>query len=151
MTVYTLGYERDPAAFPTLSEAAELIGVDKSTVSRADIAVVQAGPNKRILPGPLLTLALDKRKRAVTEVAAALISYTRTHAPAEVEAVEREIEEFFAALRGNAAPAVSRAAFLDEARRFLSDAEFERLERRYDEAAGRRPGELVSGYEGEDA
>jgi hypothetical protein len=151
MTVQALSYERDPAAFPTLSEAAEMIGVDKSTVSRADISVVQAGANKRVLPTPLLTLAMTKRRRPVTQVAAALISYTRAHAPAELEAVEREVDEFFASIREHGTPSISRDDFLDEARRFLSAAEFESLERRYDEALARRPAELVSSYEGEDA
>jgi len=40
---------------------------------------------------------------------------------------------------------------LDEARRLLTAAEFKSLERRYDEALARRPAELVSSYEGEDA
>jgi hypothetical protein len=151
MTVQTLSYERDPAAFPTLSEAAEMIGVDKSTVSRADIDVVQAGANKRVLPTQLLTLAMTKRRRLVTQVAAALISYTRAHAPAELEAVEREVDEFFASVRGRETPSISRDDFLDEARRLLTAAEFKSLQRRYDEAVGRRPAELVSSYEGEDA
>jgi hypothetical protein len=151
MTVQTLSYERDPAAFPTLSEAAEMIGVDKSTVSRADISVVQVGANKRVLPTALLTLAMTKRRRPVTQVAAALINYARAHAPDELDAVEREVEEFFASMRDRGTPSISRDDFLDEARRFLSAAELESLERRYDEALGRRPAELVSSYEGEDA
>ena len=151
MTVETLSYERDPAAFPTLREAADLIGVDKSTVSRAEIRVVQAGANKRVLPSQLLALALEKRKRPLTQVAAGLVTYAREHAPGEVPAVEREVEEFFAALRGDSSPSISREDFLAEARRFLSKAEFKARERRYDDATGRRPAELVSSYEGEDA
>jgi hypothetical protein len=104
-----------------------------------------------VLPTPLLTLAMIKRRRPVTQVAAALISYTRAHAPAELDAVEREVDEFFASTTNHKTASISRDDFLGEARRFLSAAEFKSLERRYDEALTRRPAELVSSYEGEDA
>lgn len=151
MTVETLSLERNPLAFPTLTETAVMIGVDKSTVSRAHITVVQAGANKRVLPEQLLGLALKKGKKPVTEVAAELINYTRVNAPDELANVEREVEEFFAVQRSRKSPLIPRDEFLAEARQFLTDEEFARMERRYDEALGRRPGDLVSSYEGEDA
>jgi hypothetical protein len=106
-------------AYPTLTEAARLLGVSASTLSRRDDLVVErmGERDKRVPTGEVMRLAIVYRKRSLGEVAAGLIGRARERSPQDVEYVQAEIERCFE--QGGSPPALSEGAFLTEAERAL--------------------------------
>jgi hypothetical protein len=130
-------------AYPTLTEAARLLGVSASTLSRRDDLVVErmGERDKRVPAGEVMRLAVVYRKRSLGEVAADLIARAREHSPQHAEHVQEEIERFFEQKE----PAVlSDDAFLAEAERALPAELYEQVRRVYRASEGVRPPVLIS-------
>jgi DNA-binding transcriptional regulator YdaS (Cro superfamily) len=128
-------------AYPTLTEAARLLAVSASTLSRRDdLRAERMGERDRRLPaGEVMRLAALYRKRSLNEVAADVVDYAAQHAPKQATAVEGQIEAFFAEHQAQAL----KGAFLDEARRALPDELYREVERVY-QSDGETPPALVS-------
>ncbi len=87
-------------AYPALTEAAKIIGVSASTLSRRNLDFEAAGGrDKRLRPRVVLQQAAYDRRRPLREVAEDLVAYARTHAPDAVPAVKAEVERDLANLR----------------------------------------------------
>lgn len=147
----TTEFELDVLAFPTVTAAAEMLGIDKATVSKAGLDLIQSGATKRVQPRDVLQLGMQHRKRPLTQVAGSLLSFAEQHGAEAVSEVEAQIHSFFAEARqGGERRHISRDEFLAEAARFLTEDELRKIERRYDEAvqqAGRSI-PVVSGFKG---
>lgn len=130
-------------AYPTLTEAAELLAVSASTLSRRkDLAFEAMGSrDKRVPAGEVLRLAAVYRKRSINEVAADLIGYAREHASSQVSAVEEDVECFFDQLEQ---PAPHGRDFLAEAKQALPRKLYREVERAYRAGAGHRPTSIVA-------
>jgi hypothetical protein len=130
-------------AYPTLTEAARLLGVSASTLSRRDDLVCErmGERDKRVPAGEVMRLAAVYHKRAVGEVAADLITRTREHSPQHAEHVQEEIERFF---ERREAPMLTDGAFLAEAERALPPDLYEQVRLVYHASGGIRPPALVS-------
>jgi DNA-binding Lrp family transcriptional regulator len=131
-------------AYPTLSQAAKLLGVSPSTLSRRSDVVPEAmgARDKRLPATEVLRLAAIYRKRSINEVALDLIEYAREHASAYVPEIEREVERFFALLPP---PSVERD-FLADAKAVLPEAVYREVEHAY-RASGSRPAASVVAVE----
>lgn len=134
-------------AYPTLTEAARLLGVSASTLSRReDLVHERMGErDKRISACEVMRLAAVYRKRSLGEVAADLISCARGNAPASVEHVQEEIERFFE--EGTPSPASSESTFLAEAERALPADLYEQVRLVYRASNGDRLPALISADE----
>jgi len=130
-------------AYPTLTEAARLLGVSASTLSRRnDLVVERMGErDKRIPAGEVMRLAVVYRKRSLGEVAADLIGHARESSPQHAEHVQEEIERFF---EQKEPLVLSDGAFLAEAERALPADLYEQVRRVYQASEGTRPPALVS-------
>lgn len=129
-------------AYPTLTQAAQMLGVSGSTLSRRkDLQAERMGERDRRIPAAeVMRLAAIYRKRSLNDVAADLIDYVQQHAPTHTDRVDEQVQRFFAE-RG--APVASGETFLAEAKRALPAdlyAEVERVCR----AGGERSPALVS-------
>jgi len=131
-------------AYPTLSEAARLLGVSASTLSRReDLICERMGErDKRITASEVMRLAAIYRKRSVGEVAADLIVCARNNSPAFVEYVQDEIERFFE--ERTSSSVTSASAFLAEAKRALPADLYEQVRLVYRSANGVTLPALVS-------
>ncbi len=125
-------------AYPTLTEAAGLLGLSASTLSRRDDLLCErmGERDKRIPVGEVMRLAVVYRKRSLGEVAADLISRARERSPGDAEHVQEEIERFF---EQSEAPALSGGAFLAEAKRALPAELYEQVQRVYEASEGGSP------------
>lgn len=133
-------------AYPTLTEAAGLLGVSASTLSRrSDLAFERMGErDKRISAGEVMRLAGVYRKRSLNEVAAELIVYARRYCAANAEDVQEQIERYF---EQAPAPATTGAGFLAEAKRALPLELYEEVARIYRAAGSGVPPALISAEE----
>jgi hypothetical protein len=106
--------------YPTLSEAAEMIGVTASTLSRKPgLGFITAGDRDHRIPGAeVIRWAEHFKRRAVDEVAFDVVAYARRRAPKYVKAVTSEVDSAVAGLYA-AAPATKTSAFIADAKRFL--------------------------------
>jgi len=131
-------------AYPTLTEAARLLGVSASTLSRRDDLVCErmGERDKRIPAGEVMRLAVVYRKRSLGEVAADLIVRARERSPRDAEHVQEEIERFF---EQSESPAVSEGAFLAEAKRALPAELYEQVRRVYGASEGNLPALVSAG------
>ena len=107
------------AALPTFSEAAELIGIDPSGISRAvkrlGIEPVRWGNHeKHVNVADVLRLAQSANRYALEEVAGELLNRVERDHPEQAPGVRAEIDEFFAALAPRAPTA--EAEFIDQLR-----------------------------------
>jgi hypothetical protein len=129
-------------AYPTLTEAARLLGVSASTLSRRDDLVVErmGERDKRVPAGEVMRLAVVYRKRPLGEVAADLIVHTRESSPLHAEHVQEEIERF---IEQKEPRVLSDGAFLAEAERALPAELYEQVRRVYQASEGTRPPALV--------
>jgi hypothetical protein len=108
-----------PFAYPNLTEAAGMVGVKPSVLSRRpDLAFIAAGREHRTPAVEVLRLTQYFRRRSVEEVAFQLVAYCQTHAPQAADAVSTEVDEAVAAIY-QAVPDPSVERFLREARRLL--------------------------------
>jgi hypothetical protein len=130
--------------YPTLSEAARLLGVSASTLSRRDDLVCErmGERDKRIPAGEVMRLAVVYRKRSLGEVAADLIGRARERSPRDAEHVQEEIERFF---EQSESPALSEGAFLAEAKRALPAELYEQVRRVYGASEGSSPALVSAG------
>jgi hypothetical protein len=130
-------------AYPTLTEAARLLGVSASTLSRRDdLQCERMGErDKRVSAGEVMRLAAVYRKRSLGEVAADFIARARERAPEHAEHVREEVERFF---EQSEHPALSAGEFLAEAERALPADLYEQVRRVYRASSGARPPALVS-------
>lgn len=124
-------------AYPTLTEAAGLLGVSASTLSRrSDLEFERMGERDKRLPASeVMRLAGVYRKRSLGEVAAELVGYARRHCAAHAEEVQEQIERYF---EQAPASALSGAGFLAEAKRALPAALYQEVARVY-RASGSEP------------
>lgn len=118
------------AAYPTLRQAARLIGVHASSLSRRDLPLEHAGREARFPPRLVLELAAHYRRRDEYEVGGALLDYALAHAPDRVGEIEAEIERYFEETGGRDTP-LDTDRFLEEARRHLPPALYAQVERAY--------------------
>jgi hypothetical protein len=131
-------------AYPTLTEAAGLLGVSASTLSRrGDLACERMGErDKRVPAEEVMRLAAVYRKRSLGEVAADLIARARERSPEHAGVVVEEVEGFFE--QEGASAGLSRGEFLAEAERALPAELYEEVRRVYLASGGARPPALVS-------
>ncbi len=117
-------------AYPTMTEAARLLGVSASTLSRRDDLVVErmGERDKRVPAGEVMRLASVYRKRSLGEVATDLIGRARESSPQYAEHVQEEVERFF---EQREPPVLSDGAFLTEAERALPAELYEQVRRVY--------------------
>jgi hypothetical protein len=118
------------AAYPTLRQAARMIGVHASSLSRRELPVEHAGREARLSPRLVLELAAHYRRQDEYEVGGALVDYALAHAPDHVGAIEAEIERYFEETGDRDAP-LDTVSFLEEARRRLPAALYAQVERAY--------------------
>jgi hypothetical protein len=109
-----------PLAYPTLTGAAEMVGVAPPTLSRlSDLVYIRAGGRDHRIPAAeVLRLARHFQRRSIDEVAFDLVAYCEAHAPNLTEAVAAEVDEAVATFYQTASKP-SMEAFLRDARRFL--------------------------------
>lgn len=83
------------APYPTMSQAAKMLGVAPSTLSRRPDVVTHARGDRDtvLLPAEVLRLGRIYRKRSINEVAADLVDHAAQHG----ERIEDEVDEFFEA------------------------------------------------------
>ena len=117
-----------PVAYPTLTDAAEMVGVAPPTLSRLpDLVYIRAGGRDHRIPAAeVLRLTRHFRRRSIDEVAFDLVAYSETHAPDLAEAVAAEVDEAVATVY-QAASKPSIDAFLRDARRFLPSGLFSQV------------------------
>lgn len=118
------------AAYPTLRQAARMIGVHASSLSRRDLPVEHTGREARLSPRLVLELSAHYRRRDEYEVGGALVDYALAHAPDRVGEVEAEIEHYFEETGERDAP-IDTDGFLEAARRHLPAALYAQVERAY--------------------
>jgi hypothetical protein len=112
-----LDTEDQLAAWPNQAEAAEILGVNESTLSRRKPAAVSyGGREKRLSPRVVLEQAVHFRVVPLRQVAAELIDLAEARAPQFHAAVQNDVRAFLAERRG---PAPSMSAFLTEAKSLL--------------------------------
>lgn len=96
------------AALPTFSEAAELIGIDPSGISRAvkrlEIQPLRWGNREKHLQvADVLRIAQGANRYSLEEVAGELLDRVERDHPEQMPGIRTEIDEFFAALAPRAA------------------------------------------------
>lgn len=121
-------------AWPSQRDAARMLGVDESTLSRrSDVERERYGERElRLPPAEVLRLADAYRRRSVNAVAADLLKLARDRAPELEGAVRSEIDEYFAR---RAPIPIDNERFLAQARRTLPRALYEQVERAYSAGA----------------
>jgi len=90
-------------ALPKLSDAAQLIGIDASGVTRAiqrlEIKPLRwGGRDKHLAITDVLTIAASAQRASLEEVAGNLLSWTEREHPEHIDAFTAEIDAFFATL-----------------------------------------------------
>jgi hypothetical protein len=118
------------AAYPTLRQAARMIGVHASSLSRRELPVEHAGREARLAPRLVLELAAHYRRRDEYEVGGALVDHALANAPDHVAEIEAEIERCFEET-SDRDTALDTQGFLHEARRRLPQALYAQVERAY--------------------
>lgn len=90
-------------ALPKLSDAAELIGLDASGVTRAiqrlGIEPLRwGGRDKHLAIADVLTIAASAQRASLEEVAGGLLDWAEREHPEQVDAFTAEVDAYFAAL-----------------------------------------------------
>lgn len=109
-------------ALPKLSDAATLIGLDASGVTRAIKRLrieplPWGGRDKHLAIADVLTIARTAQRASLEEVAGNLLTWVEQEHPEHVDAFTAELDAFFAALP--APPAQEPDAFIAELRAVL--------------------------------
>ena len=128
-------------ALPTYQEAAELIEVHPSGITRAVAKLgiepqLWGGVEKHLQVGDVLRIAAQARRASVEEVAGGLLERASAD-PARQDAVRAEIDRYLAEIHRPARPA-SQDVFLAELRQALPGKyakQAERIYRRYVESS----------------
>jgi hypothetical protein len=128
-------------AFPTLSAAAEMIGIATSTLTRrADCHPLPRGARDQVLPpAEVLRLAAVYRKRSLNEVAADLIDLAGRTGDEDAARVEDAVDAFFA----GRVQTDSATEFLAQAKRYLPQALYAEVEKTLSKGEGRQPAAIV--------
>ena len=117
------------AAYPTLRQAARMVGVSPSSLSRRNLPVEHvAGVGDKLRPRLVLELAAYYRRRDEYEVGGALVDYAQTHAPDYLGEVEHEIDAYFKDTSKRDA-SLETGRFLEDARRRLPAKLYAQVER----------------------
>jgi hypothetical protein len=127
-------------ALPKLSDAAELIGLDASGVTRAiqrlGIEPLRwGGRDKHLAIVDILTIAASAQRASLEEVVGSLLDWGEREQPEHVEAFTAEIDAYFAALP--APKAQEPDAFIAELRAALPKRWAARAEEIWREHGGR--------------
>jgi hypothetical protein len=90
-------------SLPTFAEAASVIGLDPSGVSRAvkklDIEPLPWGNReKHLAVADVFRLAIYANRRALEEVGGALLDWAHRERPEQADTIQAEIDAFFASL-----------------------------------------------------
>lgn len=97
-----------------------MLGVTVSSLSRRpDLGAERVGRERRLPPLKVMELAAYYRRRSEYEVAGSLLDYALKHAPAVVDEVERELDNYLEATSDHDAPP-DADAFLTTAAKHLS-------------------------------
>jgi hypothetical protein len=81
------------AAWPPLRQAARMIGVAASSLSRRpDLTCERRGREQRVSPAEVLRLARYYKRRPLGKVASELLDFAYEHAPDQAAVVDQEIE-----------------------------------------------------------
>jgi hypothetical protein len=124
------GQAMTPFAYPSLREAAAMLGVAAPTLSRLpDLRYIRAGGRDHRIPaGEVLRLTQHFRRRSLEEVAFQLIDYSKTHALGMESAVTAEVDEYLSQSY-RATPEASLEQFLRDARKLLPASLFNQVAR----------------------
>lgn len=127
--------------YPTLRKAAEILGVNVSSLSRRELDVVEVGAQKRLSAQTVMEEAAYFNRRNRNEVAADLVELAEDQYPDVVDAIEAEITEY---MRDREASTGVRpdTDWLAEAEAFLPRGLFERVRRVYEQAEAAEAGNL---------
>jgi len=103
MATSTVRQDEYIAALPTFTEAADLIGIDPSGISRAvkklGIEPLRWGNREKYLRvADLLTISTTAHRHPLEGVAGELLDRVERDHPAQAPIIQAEIDEFFAAL-----------------------------------------------------
>ena len=117
-----------PVAYPTMTDAAEMVGVSPPTLSRlSDLVYIRAGGRDHRIPAAeVLRLTRHFQRRSIDEVAFDLVAFCEAHAPEVAEAVAAEVDAAVATFY-QAASKPSIETFLRDARRFLPSGLFSQV------------------------
>ncbi|HVX31890.1 MAG TPA: hypothetical protein VHA80_02020 [Solirubrobacterales bacterium] len=144
MTTTAAGTERAALqiqlAYPTLRKAAEILGVDASTLSRRKPRSIEVGSQKRLAPRTVMVEAAYFNRRDPADVEVALIEVAEEQLPEAREAVEEELTAYTRERSSGEVIPKPDSDWLEEARSFLPDALFDQVRDVYDRADG--PGRL---------
>lgn len=117
-------------AYPSQREAAAMLDVSESTLSRSEAPAITVGSRgRRYRPSAILAEAAKHKRRSLNEVAAELIRYANEREPERAVEVRREVEEFF---EERQRPPVDAERFLKEARQTLPPRLYAQVKRAYD-------------------
>jgi hypothetical protein len=131
-------------SYPNLSEAAKILEVSTSTLSRReDLKPRQRGERDQVLSaGEVLRLAAIYRRRALNDVAQDLLDRAAEASDEERRSMEEEVERFF---EERELRTEDLESFVETARRVLPQRLYEEVEEAVREE-GERPPALISGY-----
>jgi hypothetical protein len=131
------------AAYPNLTEAADIVGVSPSTLSRRDdIETLPMGSrDHRLPPEEVLRLVRFYGRRSINEAAAELIEYAQANSPSSADQVEAAVEAFFEQLES---PKPSGSTFLAQAKASLPAALYREVEKAYRASEGKPTPGMVS-------
>lgn len=118
-----------PSAYPNQREAARMLGISESTLSRrSDLATIPVGERERRYPTvSVLGAASFYKKRTLNQVAGDLLSHAAAADPAYRDLVQEEIDHYFK----QRVPPLDPQRFLDEARRTLPRHLYDRVLQTY--------------------
>jgi hypothetical protein len=128
--------------YPSLRKAAEIVGVNVSSLSRRDLDVIEMGAQqKKLSARTAMEEAAYFNRRDRNEVAADLVELAEDQCPEVVDAIEEEITEY---MQDREAGTGLRpdADWLAEAEAFLPRDLFERVRRVYEQADAAEDGDL---------
>jgi hypothetical protein len=93
-------------AYPTLTDAAEMVGMAPPTLSRLpELVYIHAGGRDHRIPaGEVLRLTRYFRRRSIEDVAFDLVAYCDVHAPEVAETVAAEVDAAVATFYQAAGP-----------------------------------------------
>jgi hypothetical protein len=103
MSINAVSRAENVRALPTFAETASLIGLDPSGVSRAvrklGIEPLPWGNReKHLTVADVFRIAIDANRLALEEVGGGLLDWAQRKHPEQAEAIQAEIDAFFASL-----------------------------------------------------
>jgi hypothetical protein len=117
--------------YPTLRKAAEILGVNASSLSRREPEAIEVGAQKRLSARTVMAEAAYFNRRDRGEVGGALLEVAEEQCPQAIEAIEEEITDYLRELEAARPSKRPDSDWLEEARGFLPAALFERVSDAY--------------------